>query len=155
MEDINTKDKPKHAGGRPRIYTSELAIEVCKQLVEGKSLRKICKQENMPSIQTVMTWLWEETDYKEEFSLQYAKARKQQAETMVDRMLDISDDADNKGTNKARLQIDTRKWVASKLYPKVYGEKVAFDSDQPLIINVVRFADQGQLEQPKQLESAE
>jgi hypothetical protein len=43
--------------------------------------------------------------------------------------------------DRSRLQIDARKWLASKLAPKKYGDKLelAGDPDRPLSINVVKF----------------
>lgn len=42
--------------------------------------------------------------------------------------------SDNSVVNAARLQIDTRKWVASKLMPRRYGERVTLEGnpDAPL-----------------------
>jgi hypothetical protein len=54
------------------------------------------------------------------------RARKLKAEKLAEDALDIADNADessNGGVNKARLQVDTRKWMASKLDPDQYGDK--------------------------------
>jgi hypothetical protein len=53
------------------------------------------------------------------------KARKLKAEKLAEEALEIADEADetsNSGVNKARLQVDTRKWMASKLDPENYGD---------------------------------
>ena len=34
--------------------------------------------------------------------------------------------------NRARLKVDTRKWLASKLVPKVYGNKIDIESDSTM-----------------------
>jgi hypothetical protein len=39
----------------------------------------------------------------------------------------IADNATNEDYNVARLKIDSRKWRASKLAPKVYGERQEVD----------------------------
>ena len=52
-------------------------------------------------------------------------ARKLKAEKLAEEALEIADEADetsNSGVNKARLQVDTRKWMASKLDPENYGD---------------------------------
>ena len=56
----------------------------------------------------------------------------------------IADEATNQNFQVARLQIDSRKWVASKLTPHKYGDKTSIDhtsSDesmkQPTIIQLV------------------
>lgn len=55
-------------------------------------------------------------------------ARKLKAEKLAEDALDIADSADESSAtavNKARLQVDTRKWMASKLDPEAFGEKQA------------------------------
>jgi hypothetical protein len=54
------------------------------------------------------------------------RARKLKAEKLAEEALDIADQADETsvgGVNKARLQVETRKWMASKLDPADYGDK--------------------------------
>lgn len=129
-----TKAKPKQRKvGRPSIYTPKLRDEICSRLAEGMSLRKICKSEDMPTTGTVCRWIAEDS----EFSEQYAKAREAQAETMADEILDIADEVppmnpvtgayDSGAVNHTRLRIDARKWVAAKLLPKKYGDKVSME----------------------------
>lgn len=104
--------------GRPSLYTQELADAICEQIAEGKSLRTICRADDMPGARTVHDWLRDKPD----FSQQYAKAREDQADFYADEIIALADNAED--VNKARLQIDTRKWVASKLKAKKYGDKV-------------------------------
>jgi hypothetical protein len=64
-------------------------------------------------------------DLDSPFYSHYARARKIQAELFAEEVITIADSAhDSDSTQAARLQIDTRKWVACKLLPKVYGEKI-------------------------------
>jgi hypothetical protein len=91
---------------------------VCKEIADGKSLRAICAADDMPSVETVRVWLIDDG----EFSVQYARAREEQADYYADEIIDIADAA--KDANLARLQIDARKWKASKLQPKKYGDKI-------------------------------
>lgn len=131
--------------GRPSDYTPAIAAVICERLVEGESLRKICKADEMPAISTVFKWLH---DYPT-FSAQYAHAREVQADTFADEITDIADDGSRDYTQtengpmvdhdhiaRARLRVDARKWIASKLKPKKYGEKVEQthkgDKDAPL-----------------------
>jgi len=108
-------------GGRPSKFTDTLAAEICRRLAEGESLRAICNDDKMPGLTTVRKWLAAESN--EEFRLQYARAREEQADFYADEMIEIADTTDD--PNKARLQIDARKWKASKLAPKKYGDKIA------------------------------
>lgn len=53
-------------------------------------------------------------------------ARKLKAEKLAEDALEIADGADESSSssvNKARLQVDTRKWLASKLDPEAFGDK--------------------------------
>jgi hypothetical protein len=121
--------------GRPSSYTPEMALAICERLVEGESLRAITRSEGMPHIGTVFRWMEAFPDFRE----QYTRAREIQAEAFADEMTEIADDAsndwmarndpDNPGwvanndhINRSRLRIDTRKWIASKLKPKKYGD---------------------------------
>lgn len=108
--------------GRPTIFTQELANEICRRIMDGESLRAICTEENMPNRSSVHLWL----SIHKSFSDQYALAKLEQADTLADDIIYIADNA--KDANIARLQIDTRKWAASKLKPKKYGDKIDIES---------------------------
>lgn len=89
----------------------------------------------MPSQPTVFKWLGQQED----FAKQYARAREAQADALADEIVDISDDGsrdyfkDSDGQivvnhdhiARSRLRVDARKWIASKLKPKKYGEKLS------------------------------
>lgn len=91
---------------------------ICKRIAEGESLRAICKAKDLPSAETVRVWLSEDRA----FSAQYARAREDQADFYADEIIEIADSTSD--PNKARVQIDARKWKASKLQPKKYGDKI-------------------------------
>lgn len=131
--------------GRPSLYTQELADEICSQLAEGKSLRTVCTAETMPSKSTVFKWLRE----VKAFSDQYARAKEESADALADEMLDIADDSERdyngeklNGENiqRARLRVDTRKWIAAKLKPKKYGDKTILsgDEDNPVGVTLLK-----------------
>lgn len=122
--------------GRPSSYTQETADAICTQLIEGKSLRTICLAEEMPNISTVVRWLAD----NEEFRAQYARAKDDQADTLAEEILHIADHTqlgikrkiigdkvevqEGDMTEHRKLQIDARKWIAARLKPKKYGDKV-------------------------------
>lgn len=133
--------------GRPSRLTKELLEKIILQVVEGKSLKNICEKENMPNIATVFRWLSEgrksnSDEILKNFCDKYAHAREIQQDVLVEEMLDIARKANSKNFQASRLLIDTLKWRAGKLAPKVYGEKemleVAGVADRPLIINFAR-----------------
>lgn len=108
--------------GRPSKYSGEIVERICELIASGMSLRTVCSQDGMPSAFTVCKWLSE----NEEFSKQYARAREEQADSFADEIIDIADSVAPEAGEvaKAKLQIDARKWKASKMAPKKYGDKV-------------------------------
>lgn len=112
-----------HPRGRPELYNSELGIRICTLIAEGMPLTKICKMEDMPCYATVLTWLCEDSNFKSDFSAMYEKARRDQADTLADEIIEIADEAKRENVMAARLRVDARKWVAAKLKPRKYGDR--------------------------------
>ena len=145
-----TSTKPKKKMGRPTKYSPELAASILLRLTEGESLRSIVKDADMPGQATVYEWLLAKPDFAE----QYARARDEQADTLADEIVAIADETpetepvyDKNGElvemrlHSAYIQwqknrVDARKWVASKLKPKKYGERTTItgDKENPLHI---------------------
>lgn len=124
--------------GRPSKYTEELAAEICTRIMNGESLRTICETEGMPRRETVHRWLAE----NETFSLQYARARDTQADTYADDIVAIADQATDKDSAAAaKVRVDARKWVAAKLKPKRYGDKLDLDQtvDGKITIQTINY----------------
>lgn len=122
--------------GRPTDYSNEIADLICERIADGESLRSICSDESMPCRSTVFRWL----GLDKAFSDQYARAKEEQAELLADELVDIADEpppltamgsTDSGAVAAMRLRIDTRKWVASKLKPKKYGDKVQTELSGP------------------------
>src|SRR5688572_29285293 len=124
-------------GGRPSTYSQELADSICEELALGQSMRNVCAAETMPAMSTVFKWLRE----KPEFSEQYEKAKIEAADAMAEDLLHIADTPmmgeirtikpdgtieikQDEMLGHRRLQVDSRKWLMSKMKPKKYGEKV-------------------------------
>lgn len=105
-------------GGRPSLYTDEIADAICEAIIEGGALYRICEQEGFPSENTVYRWIEEKPEFREK----YARARELQQDREADKIVVIADETTD--PNKARLQIDARKWRASKLAPKKYGDRL-------------------------------
>lgn len=143
-----TEETP-NLGGRPTIYSQELADEMCSQLSEGKSLRKVCEAADMPAKSTVFSWLRTNTEFLD----QYTRAKEEAADSLIDEIIELSDEASTviKGDDKSdsarvqakHLQIEARKWLASKLKPKRYGDKLDVTSDgrrieAPIILSPIK-----------------
>lgn len=120
---------------RQSEFNQAVVDVICERLAEGESLRSICRDEEMPSLVTVFKWL----SQQESFANQYARAREEQAEALAAEIVAIADETevttkmdgetvtltlDSTAVARNRLRVDARKWVAAKLKPKVYGDKV-------------------------------
>lgn len=103
-------------------FTQDKADLICEQLLDGKSLRQIVK---LPEINispsTICFWLQKFPEFAE----QYARVKEMQAEMLADEIIAIADQAtSNENAQAIRVRVDSRKWVASKLLAKKYGDKV-------------------------------
>jgi hypothetical protein len=130
-------------------FTQEIADTICERIAEGESLVRICKDDGMPSKTTVFNWL----SSNKAFLDNYTRAREAQADTLFDQILEISDDGSNDTYKdedgnprtdhdviaRSRLRVDARKWMAGKLRPKKYGEKLELsgDAENPLAVAVI------------------
>lgn len=128
--------------GRPSKFTDELGAEICGRIAIGESLRSICKNDHMPDVLTVYRWLAKDEDFRH----QYALAREDQAETHADELMQIADEmppqdmngrTDSGFVHWQKNRIDARKWVASKLKPRKYGDKVGVEHSGGLNLAVV------------------
>lgn len=133
------------SAGRPTIYTRELGDEICARISEGRSLRSVCNDDDMPDKSTVFRWL--RLDTISTFRDQYARAKREAADAMGEDLLDIAEDAlkaveKHAGEPKLsgaivqahKLKADNLKWTMSRQNPKKYGERinVASDDDEPV-----------------------
>lgn len=124
-------------------YNPVIGEKVCELIAQGMSLRAIADQVGMPSASTVCKWLAE--DENAEFRKQYTRAREIQADKIFDEILDIADSQEgdiitltdgrevvnHDAIARAKLRVDTRKWMAGKLRPKVYGDKLQTEVSGP------------------------
>ena len=131
--------------GRPSTYTLETAAAICERIADGESLKAICASEDMPARSTVFKWLAEQPG----FSDMYVRARDEQADALADDMLAIADQYDTTSEalnpdmiQRAKLRIDTRKWVAAKLKPKKYGEKQEIEQTVNMKLSLTEMSDE-------------
>lgn len=140
--------------GRPTIYTPELRAELCRRLASGRTLRSVCRDEDMPCRDIVQEWLLD--CHKEEgkdkawisdnFSDHYARAREIQAENVHDEIVEIADHNandfidiemkngktktifDKEAVLRSKLRVDARlAWLANTS-PRKYGRNVKVES---------------------------
>lgn len=127
-------------GHRPSAFTPALAEEICEAIATSShSLDWHCSQHpNWPTARAVYKWLASSDPRYAGFVQQYARAKERQADLLADEILAISDDAsrdytvtedgrsalDAEHVQRSRLRVDSRKWLAGKLAPQKYGDKI-------------------------------
>jgi hypothetical protein len=136
----NPEDKLKM--GRPLEYTKEMGDYICELVSStGFGLLKLTKlYPELPDKVTINRWRYRVPDFRN----QYAMAKLEQADILAEECLEIADDDSNDtkitfdGTEvcntefiaRSRLRVDTRKWLASKLLPRQYGQPSEDDKPQ-------------------------
>lgn len=105
--------------GRPSLYTPEIAELILLGVSEGRSLRKICEPEDMPSEAAVRRWVM---DDHEGFAAHYTRSRDIGLDCRADAIIENAKDA--KDASLGRLSFDADRWYLSKLAPKRYGDKL-------------------------------
>lgn len=110
-------------GRPPFTWTEEIEQEIFRRISSGETVMHICGNDRdsfLPSETTFYARLAADKDFAEE----YIRAREAQAHHETDEIKLIADEATPENYNVARLKIDARKWRASKMAPKVYGDRL-------------------------------
>jgi hypothetical protein len=124
---------------RPTKYTPELFERICDEIADGKSLRQVCSPDDMPDRGVVRKWMIANP----ELHTQYTRAREDRAELFADEIMEIADNSTD--PQMARVQVDARKWIASKMLPKVYGDKTHTDitsNGNTIAVAPIKWADE-------------
>ncbi len=116
---------PRKQTGRPSTFNQEIADKVCQHIARG-GYATDTQRFGLPSITTINKWANEIPA----FAAAYARAREARAEHFAEEMVEIADTASD--PVKARLQVETRKWIASKLFPRMYGENQRVEVEHTL-----------------------
>jgi hypothetical protein len=126
--------------GAPSPFGPEEQTAILLWISSGKSLRSYCEEDGAPHITTVLRWVAADSVFRE----QYTAAMKIREEVLFDDLTHIADTplegvqvVEDNGPNgvsikttKAdmtkhrEMQINTRKWVLSRMNPKKYGDKI-------------------------------
>lgn len=125
----------RNKGGRPSIYSQEIADRIVSELADGKSLVKICEAADMPGRRTVLDW--QERD--DAFRSRCARARVEGADLAFDQMADIERDvlSGKIEAHAGRCVLSSMQWRLSKLAPRRFGDKleISGDPERPLVKN--------------------
>ena len=128
-------------------YSPEIAQTICDYIAEGLSLPKICKKPGMPARFTIRRWL----DDHPEFAVLHDKAREDAAESFANEIVDLADAKppldqwgriDSAFVQRQRLRVDARKWVASKLKARVYGDRLDVAHSGSVTVTRISFTEQ-------------
>ena len=133
--------KPTKPGSEDRAKVSALVLQGMRS---GLSAFKACKAAGVNQ-STFNDWL----NADAALAADYARAREDLLEMMASDLLDIADrpvgSTESGGTDSGavadkKVQIDTRKWLLSKLAPKKYGDKLELSGDpaNPLVQRIER-----------------
>lgn len=114
--------------------------ELCQWIAEGGHLAGFCKSKSFAYV-TVLTWIASDK-LDGGRSEMYARAREDRADVLADEIVAIADEVqttqkvgqdgetmdvvfDSVAVQRNKLRVDARKWAASKLKPRSYGDKMA------------------------------
>lgn len=119
-------------------FTQELFDSICKDIAtSSKGLKDVCEANGVTS-RVFYSWI-----QKDEVLLHtYTRAREEQADLLADEIIKLADDktgdtqagefgdvGNAANIARSRLQVEARKWIAAKLKPKKYGDKVEVESN--------------------------
>lgn len=115
-----------------RERAAERAYAICKAIANGEPLRRLLQVEGI----SWSSW-YDVCEAEPSIGERYARAREMRLGILVEEILEISDASnldtklvegkivvDGETVNRARLRVDARKGLLSKLMPKVYGDKI-------------------------------
>jgi hypothetical protein len=95
-------------------------------VAQGRSIKSIGEEEGMPDAKSIWTWL----NRDEEFLLIYTRAIQARAIIHAERIDELAEMA-TRGeipADVARVAIDAKKWTASRLLPKIYGDRTQVEA---------------------------
>jgi hypothetical protein len=110
------------------LITRSLSKEgLLDKIATGTTIRQLAAELEILTGQTITPYYV--CKCLQSFGDEYTEAKKAQAQYQAERVAEIADKVEN-GTldpASARISSDNRKWVASKLDPSTYGDRVAMD----------------------------
>jgi len=135
------KRKPKPT--RVLKKTPAIMAELCRRVSEGEAVHAICEDHHMPDRTTVYLWAREDPVFADMYRQCFAERGEKFAEETT-LLADEAREAPPELTGAYRLAVETRRWVAARLLPKKYGDKVtlAGDEDNPIAVQHVAAANE-------------
>lgn len=119
---MTKKRKAKAKTGAPTKRTATLEAEILRRVAAGESTTAILQ--SLPLSWTAWcAWI----DADDSLNERYVRAKEARAEHFAQEIIEIADESigmDAAGVQACKLRVDTRKWVASKILPKQYGDRI-------------------------------
>jgi hypothetical protein len=124
--------------GRPSEFSISTMTEICERMSEGRSLRQICEDPEMPARRTILRWVKNDDSAKK----LYDAAQEQRMHWYADEIIAIAYDTtkdtiagkdgqplcNHEWIARSRLKVDSLKFLMAKLAPRTYGEKLQLDA---------------------------
>ena len=111
--------------GRPAIITDEVGEAIFQRIEAGESISAITKKEGFPSSRT----LYKKVESDEEFRSRFNWSLMVRSEMWAEEIVSISDSVKGSSSmeeiNAAKLAVNARQWIVSRLLAKKYGDKTA------------------------------
>ena len=119
--------KPKPAYKEPN-YRDTITPDLIERIESGRSLWDVCKDSDMPHVNTIYEWMADDPAYKAKIT----RARETGYHERAERAVVAAKDATDAGLG--RLALDAEKWFLSKV-SKAFADKVVIggDQDNPIV----------------------
>jgi hypothetical protein len=109
--------------GRPTLITEEVAEAIFQRIEAGESISAIMKTEGFPSSRT----LYRRVESDEEFRSRFNWSLMVRSELWAEEIVTISDSVKGSASmeeiNAAKLMVNARQWIVSRLLAKKYGDR--------------------------------
>lgn len=112
---------------RPSEYNFEMCQTICEEVANGFNIKTVLKSKNeYPDFSTWCRW----KRNNEELRNLYVNAMQDKAESEIEEIDYIRDQlkAGEIEPSAANVLIQTGKWLSSKFYPKMFGDKIDLTS---------------------------
>jgi hypothetical protein len=124
---------------KQKVTLDEIREEFLIRVAEGESVFTICHDEHMPARPTVYRWIRENSQFRDE----YTAALDQRADKYVEMIANLSEHmqmraamgASNEEMTALKTHINSLQWIAAKLNPKKYGDKIQAEIDQKVTLD--------------------
>jgi len=139
---LMTAKKPKVLHGyasHGTLLSAELFEALCVAVGNGESIHRLTQRPDMPNRET----FFRQCRTMPERATRYAEALALRGEKLADEIVDLSDEAmyaaSPEEAQAYRLRVDARKWVASRLLPRKYGDKMVVEgnAENPIVTQLV------------------